>query len=149
MIGLKKVYFCKTVLITTPRFHEAKKQKEMKEYLVLGNSNEVLRIATEDILYVSAMGNYTVFHFTYGDTESMPLSIAKIEESINILCPQTSKDFVRVGRSLIINLSHLLKVDVVGQKLVLLDRNKERKEVEASNAPLKELVDYIRSSAIR
>lgn len=121
----------------------------MKEYLVLGNSNEVLRIATEDILYVSAMGNYTVFHFTYGDTESMPLSIAKIEESINILCPQTSKDFVRVGRSLIINLSHLLKVDVAGQKLVLLDSNKERKEVEASNASLKELVDFIRSSVIR
>lgn len=121
----------------------------MKEYLVLGNSREVFRIATEDILYISAIGNYTVFYFTYGDTVNMLLSIAKIEESINNLCPQTSKDFVCVGRSLIVNLSHLLKVDVVGQKLVLLDRNKERKEVEASNASLKELVDFIRSSAIR
>jgi len=121
----------------------------MKEYLVIGNSKEVFRIATEDILYVLSCGNYSVFYFTYGDTVSMLLSIGKVGESINILCPQTCKNFVRVGRSLIINLSYLLKVDVSGRKLVLLDRNKERKEVKASNASLKELVDFIGNKTIR
>jgi hypothetical protein len=32
---------------------------------------------------------------------------------------------------------------------VLLDRNKERKEVKASNASLKELVDFIGNKTIR
>lgn len=121
----------------------------MKEYLVIGNSKEVFRIATEDILYVSADGNYSQIYFTYGDTVNISLSIAKVEEGLTDLCPQTSKDFVRVGRSLIINLSHLFKVDVSGRKLVLLDRNKERKEVKASNASLKELADFIGNKTIR
>ncbi|MCQ2286984.1 MAG: LytTR family transcriptional regulator [Bacteroidales bacterium] len=120
----------------------------MKEYLVIGNSQEVFRIATEDILYVLASGNYSIIYFTYGDTLIVRLTIAKVGESINNLCPQASKDFVRVGRSLIINLSYLLNVNVVGQKLVLLDRNKERKEVKATKASLKELVDFIGSSTI-
>lgn len=121
----------------------------MKEYLVLGNSRKVFRIATEDILYVLASGNYSIFYFTYGDTVSIPLSISKIEESINILCPQTSKDFVRVGRSLIINLSHLLYINLPDEKLVLLDSNKERKEIKASNASLKELAVLIGNSKIK
>ena len=121
----------------------------MKEHLVIGNSKEVFRIATEDILYVLARGNYSIIYFTYGDTLSVLLSIAKVGESINNLCPQASKDFVRVGRSLIINLSYLLYVNVVGQKLVLLDRNKERKEVKATKASLKELVDFIGNKTIR
>lgn len=115
----------------------------MKEYLIIGNSRERFRIATEDILYVLAHGNYSVFYFTYGDTVYMTLSIAKVGEYINELCPQTSKDFVRVGRSLIINLSHLLYINFSDEKLVLLDRNKERKEVKASTASLKELADFI------
>lgn len=115
----------------------------MKEYLVLGNCNEVFRIATEDILYVLASGNCSVFHFTYGDTISILLTIGKVEENLINLCPQTSKDFVRVGRSLIINLSHLLYINFSDEKLVLLDRNKERKEVKASTASLKELADFI------
>lgn len=117
----------------------------MKEYLIIGNSKEVFRIDTEDILYVLASGNCSVFFFTYGDAIRILLPIGKVEENLINLCPKTSKDFVRVGRSLIINLSHLFKVDVVGQKLVLLDRNKERKEVKASNASLKELADFIGS----
>ena len=115
----------------------------MKEYLVIGNSKEVFRIDTEDILYVSADGTHSHIYFTYGDAISVLLSISKVGESINNLCPKTSKDFVRVGRSLIVNLSHLFKVDVVGQKLVLLDRNKEKKEIKASDDSLKELVDFV------
>ena len=125
------------------------KQKEMKEHLVIGNSKEVFRIATEDILYVLARGNYSIIYFTYGDTLSVLLSIAKVGESINNLCPQASKDFVRVGRSLIINLSYLLYVNVVGQKLVLLDRNKERKEIKASYASLKELAGFLGNKTIK
>jgi DNA-binding LytR/AlgR family response regulator len=121
----------------------------MKEYLIIGDSRELFRIATEDILYVLANGNYSVFYFTYGDTVVMTLSIAKVGECINELCPQTSKDFVRVGRSLIINLSHLLYINFSDGKLVLLDRNKERKEVKASTASLKELADFIRGIAMR
>lgn len=118
----------------------------MKEYLVLGNSKEVFRIATEDILYVSADANCSQIYFTYGDTLSVLLSISKVGENINNLCPQTSKDFVRVGRNLIINLSYLLKVDVSGQKLVLLDRNKDKTVVEAPIKALKELAIHIRNT---
>lgn len=121
----------------------------MKEYLVIGNNIELFRIAIEDILYVLARGNYSVFYFTYGDTVSVPLSIGKVGECINKLCPQTSKDFVRVGRSLMINMSHILYVNLSDEKLVLLDRNKERKEVRASKTSLKELAELIRNSTLR
>ena len=121
----------------------------MKEYLVLGNSKEVFRIATEDILYVLARGNYSFFYFTYGDTVYIPLPIGKVEECINTLCPQTSKEFVRVGRSLIINLSHLFYINFSDKKLVLLDRNKERKEIKASNASLKELAGFLGNKTIK
>lgn len=121
----------------------------MKEYLVIGNSIELFRIATEDILYVLARGNCSVFYFTYGDTVSVHLSIGKVGEGINKLCPQTSKDFVRVGRSLMINMSHLLYINLSDEKLVLLDRNKERKEVRASKTSLKELAELIRNSTLR
>lgn len=117
----------------------------MKEYLIIGNSRELFRIATEDILYVLANGNYSVFYFTYGDTVNMTLSIAKVGEYINELCPQTSKDFVRVGRSLIINLSHLHYINFSDEKLVLLDRNKDKTVVEAPIKALRELASRIKN----
>jgi DNA-binding LytR/AlgR family response regulator len=145
---IEKSVFLQNSFIINASSLRGPKQKEMKEYLVLGNSNEVFRIATEDILYVLASGNCSVFHFTYGDTIRILLPIGKVEENLINLCPQTSKNFVRMGRSLIINRSYLFYINFSDKKLVLLDRNKERKEVKASGASLNELADFIGSSAI-
>lgn len=116
----------------------------MKDYLVLGNSREVFRITTDDILYVSAVGSCSHIYFTYGGSIEVKTQLGEILELMWKL-PHTGNCFIRLDRSLVINMLYLYYINFSDEKLVLLDRNKDKTVVEAPIKALRELASRIKN----
>lgn len=51
----------------------------MSEYLVISTSIDLMRAASEDIVYVSSDGNYSSFVFTYGNPRVVTLQLGQVE----------------------------------------------------------------------
>ena len=72
------------------------------EWLRISTSAELVRVATDEIVYVRADGNYCELHF--------------FEEIFQQLQNNT---FVRVGRSLIVNKRYIFVINLPEQQLIL------------------------------
>lgn len=115
----------------------------MKEKLFFRNHNKARLIDPNSILYVSADGNYSVFHLSTGISFSLSARLCDVLQMMQIQLPLTCDDFVRVGRSLIINLTYLHYIWPAQGKLELLNRNQDKVFLRASEESLKRLMDFL------
>lgn len=69
--------------------------------VLLSNSDETVRLPMREIIYVDVVGNYSIFHAKFDFSVKMTLS--KVETLLD-------DRFIRVGRSLIINLEKVRRV---------------------------------------
>lgn len=115
----------------------------MKEHLIIRNSIELRCIASDMIFYVEADGSFSKLYLTNGDFIHVTQHLGIVAMSMGRQLPHTGKDFVRVGRNLIINLSYLYYINLKEQYLELLDGNLDRKRLKASITALKDLMDKI------
>ncbi len=91
-----------------------------------------LLILFQDILFLEADGNYTNIHLTDGNTEVSSRNLGNLEGHL----PEDI--FKRLGRSVIINISHLYKVDR-RKRTCTLQFSKESREIKLSAKMLKDL----------
>ena len=71
--------------------------------------------------------------------------LGQIEEMIHKQLPEYKATFVRIGRSLIINLNHVYQINISRQCLVLQDRDSTY-TLSASKEALKALKEFIEKS---
>ena len=86
------------------------------EWFKISTSTELLRIATDEIVYVKADGNYSILYLTYGTERIITFKIHYLEEAFNELRNNT---FVRLGRSHIINKRYIHVINLTDQMLIL------------------------------
>lgn len=90
--------------------------------LCLNSRDELLVIDLECVAFLQANGNYTELTYISGQKQLVTLGLTKVEEAIRQALPAAKPtDFVRLGRSLIINQCYLNAISVVRQKLILTD----------------------------
>ena len=70
------------------------------EWLRISTSTELVRVATDEIVYVRADGNYSDLVLTNGQRRKMTFQLHFFDEVFQQL---QNNMFVRVGRSLIVN----------------------------------------------
>ena len=115
----------------------------MKEKLFFRNRNEARLIDPSSILYVIADGNYSVFHLSTGVFFCLSVRLCDVLQKIQLQLPLSCDGFVRIGRSLIINLTYLHYIWPVQGKLELLDKNQDKVVLKASEESLKRLMDFL------
>ena len=86
------------------------------EWLRISTSNEMVRVATDEIIYVRADGNYSDLVLTNGQRRKMTLQLHFFEGIFQQLQNNT---FVRVGRSLIVNKRYIYVINLTEQQLIL------------------------------
>lgn len=86
------------------------------EWLKISTSTELVRVATDDIVYVHADGNYCDMMLTNGKSHKMTFQLVFFEKTFLQL---RNKIFVRVGRSLIVNKRFIYVINLVEQKIIL------------------------------
>lgn len=85
------------------------------EWLKISTSTELVRVATNEIVYVRADGNYSDLMLTNGKKRKMTFQLHFFDEVFQLL---RNNVFVRVGRSLIVNKRYIHVVNLTGQMLV-------------------------------
>ena len=89
------------------------------------NRDELIVLHPDSVAYMLADGNYTKIVYISGVQVVLTMGITKVEqlfaESID---SDSTCEFVRLGRSLVINQNFLHHINVAKQKLTLFDGNK-------------------------
>ncbi|MBQ7279837.1 MAG: LytTR family transcriptional regulator DNA-binding domain-containing protein [Bacteroidales bacterium] len=115
----------------------------MKEYLVISTQTDLLRLTGENIMYVSADGNYSTFMQRNGESKTIVKQLGEIETSIRHQMRETGANFIRIGRSLIINKDFIQYINIPRQQLVLSDGNIAQHSLSASKVALSQLKDIL------
>ena len=99
------------------------------EWLRISTSTELVRVATEEIVYVRADGNYSDLVLTNGKSRKMTFQIHFFDEVFQQL---RRNMFVRVGRSLIVNKRYIYVINLTEQMMLFAGQ-----PIKGEIAPLK------------
>ncbi len=86
------------------------------EWLRISTSTELVRVATDEIVYVRADGNYSDLVLSNGQRRKMTFQLHFFDEVFQQL---QNNMFVRVGRSLIVNKRYIYVINLTEQQLIL------------------------------
>jgi DNA-binding LytR/AlgR family response regulator len=108
------------------------------EWLRISTSTELVRVATDEIVFVRADGNYSDLVLTNGKSRSMTFQLHFFDEVFQQL---KNNMFVRVGRSLIVNKRYIHVINLTEQLLVFSGQQitGELKPLRVSREALKQL----------
>lgn len=115
----------------------------MDRYLMIKTRDELLRIKIGQILYFEADRNYTKLLISNGIQFTFAINIGKIEELLEKQVSGSNDMLVRVGKSHIINKTHILQINLPKQKLLLLTQEGKPRELVISKDPLKQLKEAL------
>lgn len=96
-------------------------------------------------MYISSDGNYSNVVTLDGRSQLFCLQLGQIEDVIGDQLGETGGNFLRLGRSLIINTDYIYFIDVAKQQLVLSDCKGSCHELTASREVLTKLKAYMES----
>lgn len=114
----------------------------MSDFLTISNNNELIRISAESLVYVASDGNYSDIYTCNGEKRTVTLQLGVIEELINKQIRTSGIEFVRIGRSLIVNLNAVHCINPSKQQLILSDNCRFKFTLEASKEALRQLKEY-------
>ena len=107
------------------------------EWLRISTSTELVRVLTDDIVFVHADGNYSDVLLYNGKKHTMTFQLHFFDESFQRL---KNNFFVRVGRSLIVNKNYIYLINLTDQNIILTGgKLADEYMVRASRDALKEL----------
>ena len=112
------------------------------EWLRISTSTELVRVATDEIVYVRADGNYSDLMLTNGKSRKMTFQLHFFDEVFQQL---QNNMFVRVGRSLIVNKRYIHVINLTEQILIFSGQQikSDIKPVNVSREALKQLKELL------
>ncbi|MRR21758.1 response regulator transcription factor [bacterium] len=108
-----------------------------EKILIFRGVTGVTFIDTDEVVYITADGNYSSFHFISGRVETVTALIGNIEMHLG-------KQFFRTGRSCIINTSYLARIDMKQMACVFI-RGEREYRCEISRDKVKTLMDFMKN----
>jgi two-component system LytT family response regulator len=109
---------------------------EKERILVFRGITGVTFIDTDEVVYITADGNYSNFHFISGRIETVTVLIGNLETHLG-------KQFFRTGRSCIINTAYLARIDMKQLQCVFIKDEREFR-CEIARDKIKQLMDYMK-----
>ncbi|MBQ3631145.1 MAG: LytTR family transcriptional regulator DNA-binding domain-containing protein [Prevotella sp.] len=112
------------------------------EWLRISTSTELVRVATDEIVFVRADGNYSDLVLTNGKSRKMTFQLHFFDEVFQQL---QNNMFVRVGRSLIVNKRYIYVINLTEQMLIFSGQQimGDIKPVNVSREALKQLKELL------
>ena len=114
----------------------------MMEGLRISTSTELVRVATDEIVFVRADGNYSDLVLTNGKSRKMTFQLHFFDEVFQQL---QNNMFVRVGRSLIVNKRYIHVINLTEQMLIFSGQQikGDIKPVNVSREALRQLKELL------
>ena len=93
----------------------------MKELIFSNSGTELLKIRPEDIIYIEADGNYCRLYLKGGFQQQLWFNRQRFISIISSQLRDDKPTFIVVGRSYIINMAYIFRINPVQSELVLFD----------------------------
>ena len=119
----------------------------LKKHLIIATANDLVRIAPEKIVYISSDGNYCNLMQTDNEMRLLTFQLGQIESMIHEQLGTEGLQFIRIGRSLIINRNYIYYINIQNQRLILSDNSRFSHTVSASKEAMKQLKELIEKEA--
>jgi DNA-binding LytR/AlgR family response regulator len=112
------------------------------EWLRISTSTELVRVATDEIVYVRADGNYSDLVLTNGKSRKITFQLHFFDEVFQQL---QNNMFTRVGRSLIVNRRYIHVINLTEQMLIFSGQQikGDIKPINVSREALKQLKELL------
>ena len=114
----------------------------MSDFLTISNTNELVRISADSLVYVASDGNYSDIRTRDGEIRTVTMQLGIIEELIHRQFQSNDNECVRIGKSLIVNLRFVHLINPTRKQIVLSDNHTFKFSLEASKEALRQLKDY-------
>ena len=118
----------------------------MSTYLQFNTRDDFYRVPVNRIVFFVADKNYTVLQLANGKTLMFTFSLQKMQDYIVASLGTAARNFARVGRSHIVNLSHVYHIDITKQRLVLFA---EKESLEYTIPVSKEALRSLRAIFVK
>ena len=93
----------------------------MPKYIILINSNEVIRVSPERIAYIISDGNYSSMVLTDSEKHVFSFNLSAFENVINQQLGSEEQSLIRLGKQLIINGRYIYYININKQQITLSD----------------------------
>ncbi|MCF0196019.1 MAG: LytTR family transcriptional regulator [Bacteroidaceae bacterium] len=113
------------------------------DFLYLNSRDYLLRLDINHIVYFEADGNYTNIISANKVKYTVGMTLAKLQEILTKSLGERAMRFVRIGKSHIVSLNHINKIDIPKQMLVLSDGHSFALKVTVSKDALRKLKDLL------
>lgn len=118
-------------------------QEQVIHYLYLNSRDELLRLDVNKIVYFQANGNYTDIVSANKIKHTVCMNLSKTQQIITERMTDINSKFVRIGKSLIVNMRYINQINIPHQKLLLTDAFSFAFKVTVSKEALRKLKDII------
>ena len=115
----------------------------MKEKLLIHTVNEAYSFNPNQIICIEADGNYSNLHLSNGNEYLLSFQLGQVESIIKEQLSYSNYSFVRVGKSIIINMDELICVNITKQTLEMNQPSGEKLLFNASREALKKLMNFL------
>ena len=117
---------------------------EQSDKLIHFNSRDALvRVPVSKIVYFEADGNYTYIVTSYKQKACLCMNLAHTEQALAAQLGEQALGFMRIGKSVIVNMRYIYQIDVPKQQLILSDFEHFTYAVPVSKEALKSVKDLV------
>lgn len=114
-------------------------------HIIISKGTEFLRVPQDKLVYISSEGNYSNVVTVDNRQRLVTFQLGQLEGMIGEQLGEKGSHFLRIGRSLIINIDYIYLIDISKQQLVLSDCAGCYHELSASREVLIKLKAYMES----
>jgi DNA-binding LytR/AlgR family response regulator len=112
----------------------------MIKTLLFNSRDELLRVQLNRIVYIESDGNYSTLTLNNRDKHVLVINLLAFQKLLEVQLGPSAEQFIRIGKSLIINREYIYCVNLPKQKLVLAGSDFEHSfTISASKESLKNL----------
>ena len=116
----------------------------MKKQIIISTSNELVRVLPERIVYISSDGNYSTMVLHDKTEHLFTFNLSHFQKLIEQQLKDEANQFIRIGKSLIINRNYIYRINMTKQQLVMSDMALNQAfMLSASKEALKQLKLYL------
>ena len=93
----------------------------MKKQIIISTSNELVRVLPERIVYILSDGNYSTLVLHDKTEHLITFNLSHFQKLIEKQLKDEASQFIRIGKSLIINRDYIYRINLAKQQLVMSD----------------------------
>ena len=92
----------------------------LNRYIYFNSRDEFFRINVSQIVYFEADKNYTTLYLKNGHKIIFTIALQRMQEYLSDKLAEDARSFARIGKSYIININYVYRIDIVKQSLKLM-----------------------------